>query len=101
MARRWIPRICVGVFVLGIAGIIVATINGNNPGVIMSLGLAIALAVVALLTSSAVTGQGRIDVFDDAAAERVERLVAELVAAGADEATVRALVRETRRLGRQ
>ena len=99
MARRWIPRVCIAVFVAGIAGIIVATINGNNAGVILSIGLVIVLAAVAMLTTNSVVGSRRIEVFDEAAAEKVERIITPLVADGADEATVRALVRETRRLG--
>ncbi|CAN5572980.1 hypothetical protein BH10ACT2_BH10ACT2_05800 [soil metagenome] len=101
MARRWIPRVCTAVFALGIAGIIVATINGNNPGIILSIGLAIVLAAVALLTTAAVASNRRIPVFDEAAGEKLERLIAGLVAQGADEAAVRDLVRETRRLGDQ
>ncbi|MCE9621400.1 MAG: hypothetical protein K8R99_03530 [Actinomycetia bacterium] len=101
MARRWIPRVCTAVFVAGVAGIIVATINGNNAGVILSIGLVIVLAAVALLTATAVDATRRIEAFDDAAAEKLERLVMELVADGADESAVRALVRETRRLGQQ
>lgn len=99
MARRWIPRVCIAVFVAGIAGIIVATINGNNAGVILSIGLVIVLAAVAMLTTNSVGSTNRIEVFDEAAAEKVERMIAGLVADGADEAAVRALVRETRRLG--
>lgn len=99
MARRWIPRVCIAVFVAGIAGIIVATINGNNAGVILSIGLVIVLAAVAMLTTNSVGASRRIEVFDEAAAEKVERIITKLVAAGADEATVRSLVRETRRLG--
>jgi ABC-type nickel/cobalt efflux system permease component RcnA len=87
------------VFVAGIAGIIAATINGNNAGVVLSIGLAIVLAAIALLTVSAVGAHERIDAFDDAAGENLERLVAALVADGADEAAVRAVVREARRLG--
>ena len=101
MARRWIPRVCTAVFVAGIAGIIVATINGNNAGVILSIGLVIVLAAVALLTATSVNVTGRIEVFDDAAAEKLERMVMALVADGANETAVRALVRETRRLGHQ
>ncbi len=101
MARRWIPRVCGAVFVSGVAGIIVATVNGNNAGVILSIGLVIVLATVALLTATSVGVNGRIEVFDEAAAEKLERMVMELVADGADEADVRALVRETRRLGQQ
>ncbi|MEQ1873147.1 MAG: hypothetical protein ABL953_05410 [Ilumatobacteraceae bacterium] len=99
MARRWIPRVCIAVFVAGIAGIIVATINGNNEGVVLSIGLVIVLAAVAMLTINAIGGSRRIEVFDEAAAEKVERIITTLVADGADEATVRSLVRETRRLG--
>lgn len=99
MARRWIPRVCTALFVAGIAGIIVATINGNNSGVILSIGLVIVLAAVAMLTVNSVGVNRSIEVFDEAAAEKVERMVMALVANGADEAKVRALVRETRRLG--
>ena len=100
MARRWIPRVCAAVFVGGIAGIIIASINGNNAGVILTIGLCIVLAAVALLTIGATTLKGRIDVFDEAAAEQLEAQVATLVAAGADEATVRGLVRDAMKLGR-
>ena len=101
MARRWIPRVCTAVFVAGIAGLIVATINGNNAGVVLSIGLVIVVAAVALLTATSVGAGQRIEVFDEAAAEKLERMVTALVADGADEAAVRALVRETRRLDQQ
>lgn len=101
MARRWIPRVCAAIFVAGIAGIIIASINGNNAGVVLSIGLVIVLAAVALLTIGAIGGRDRIDVFDEADAERLEGQVAALVAAGADEAQVRALVRDAMRLGRR
>ena len=101
MARRWIPRVCAVVFVAGIAGIIIASVNGNNAGVVLSIGLCIVLAAVALLTIGAVGGRDRIDVFDEADAERLEGQVAALVEAGADEDAVRALVREAMRLGRR
>ena len=101
MARRWIPRVCGVVFAAGVAGIIIATINGNNAGVILSIGLAIVLAAVAMLTANSVGVTRHIDVFDEAAAEKLERMVMDLVANGADETRVRALVRETRRLGQK
>ncbi len=100
MARRWIPRVCAVVFVCGIAGIIIASVNGNNAGYVLSIGLTIVLAAVALLTYGAVTAKGRIDAFDDAAAEQLEAQVTALVAAGADEQQVRALVRDAMRVGR-
>ena len=101
MARRWIPRVCTAVFVAGIAGIIVTTINGNNAGIVLTIGLVIVLAAVALLTATSVGAGKRIEVFDEAAAEKLERMVTALVADGADERAVRKLVRETRRLGQQ
>ena len=101
MARRWLPRVCTAIFVAGVAGIIVATINGNNAGVILSIGLVIALAAIALLAATAVDGARRIDVFDDAASEKLERMITDLVAKGAHETAVRALVRETHRLGQR
>ncbi|MCO5329478.1 MAG: hypothetical protein M9961_05305 [Ilumatobacteraceae bacterium] len=101
MARRWIPRVCAVVFVAGIAGIIIASVNGNNAGVVLSIGLAIAMAAIALLTIGAVGGRDRIDVFDEADAERLEGQVSALVEAGADEGAVRALVRDAMKLGRR
>lgn len=93
MAARWIPRVCGVVFVGGIAGLIVASVRGNNAGVVLSIGLAIAFAAVVLLTHSAVTPRTRIDAFDEARLERLEARITALVAAGAPEAEVRDLVR--------
>jgi drug/metabolite transporter (DMT)-like permease len=101
MARRLIPRLCAAVFVAGIVGIIIASVNGNNAGFILSIGLCIVLAAVALLTFGAVTAKGRVDAFDDADAEQLEAQVTALVATGAPEDQVRALVREAMRLGRR
>lgn len=92
---------CTAVFVAGVASIIVATINGNNAGVVLTIGLVIVLAAVALLTATSVGASRSIEVFDEAAAEKLERMVAALVADGANEKKVRALIRETRRLGQQ
>jgi hypothetical protein len=89
------------VFVAGIAGIIVASVNGNNAGFVLTIGLCIVLAAVALLTYGAVTAKSRIDVFDEADAEQLEQQVTALVAAGAPEDRVRALVRDAMRLGRR
>jgi cell division protein FtsW (lipid II flippase) len=93
MARRWIPRVCAAIFVCGIAGLIVTSIAGNNNGWVLTVGAAIVLAAVALLTHSAVTGGRRIDEFVDADAEALEQHIQRLVHQGADEAEVRALVR--------
>jgi len=101
MARRWIPRACAVVFVAGIAGIIVASIDGNNAGFVLVCGLAMVIAAVALLTLAAVAHTDRLDAFDEAAAEQLEQQVAALVAAGAPDQQVRALVRDAMRLGRR
>ena len=101
MARQLIPRVSALVFVAGIAGIIVASINGNNAGVILTIGLAIAFAAVALLTHTATRQREPIDVFDDAAMERLELGIRSLVETGADEDRVRALVRDALRVGRR
>ena len=61
MARRWIPRACAALFAAGIAGLIIASIDGNNAGVILTIGLGITLAAVALLTTGAVAAKDRID----------------------------------------
>jgi hypothetical protein len=101
MARRWIPRVCAGIFVAGIAGLIISSVAGNNAGVVLSIGLAIVFAAVALLTYGAVTPKQRIDAFDEARAEQLEVQVAELVRAGAPEDQVRALVREAMRISQR
>jgi hypothetical protein len=101
MARRWIPRVCAVVFVAGIAGIIVASVDGNNAGLVLVCGLGMVLAAVALLTLGAVTPKDRIEAFDEADAERLEQQVNALVAAGAPDEQVRALVRDAMRLGRR
>jgi hypothetical protein len=100
VARRWIPRICTGIFVAGIAGLIISSVAGNNAGVVLSIGLAIVFAAVALLTYGAVTAKDRIAPFDEARAEQLEQQVTALVEAGAPEDQVRALVRDAMRIGR-
>lgn len=97
MARRWIPRVCGAVFVAGIAGLIVASINGNNAGIVLTIGLAIAFAAIALLSHSATRQREPIDAFDDAAMERLEQRIQTLVSAGAPESQLRELVRDVLR----
>lgn len=101
MAARWITRACIATFVLGIAGLIISSIAGNNNGVVLSIGAVIAVAVVALLVTSTVTAHDRIDAFVEADAERLEERIVELVQAGADENAVRSLVRDAIRLERR
>ena len=101
MARRWIPRACAGVFVAGIAGLIISSVAGNNAGYVLSIGLVMVFAAIALLTYAAVTANERIEPFDEARAEQLEAQVAALVQSGAPEAQVRALVRDALRIGRR
>jgi hypothetical protein len=101
MARRWIPRVCGGVFVAGIAGLIISSVAGNNAGFVLSIGLCIVFAAIALLTYGAVTAKDRIEPFDEARAEQLEHQVQALVETGAPEEQVRALVRDAMRVGRR
>jgi hypothetical protein len=101
MAARWITRACIVTFVLGIAGLIISSIAGNNNGVVLTIGAAIAVAVLALLITSTVTTGRRIDAFVEADAERIEDQIVALVRGGADENAVRSLVRDAIRLERR
>jgi len=98
--RAAVAVICVA----GIAGMIIGTVaTDNNNGVVITFGLITAVSVLLLITATAVSkaagarADGRVD---DVLAEQVERHVAALVAAGAREDDVRALVRDAVRLGR-
>jgi hypothetical protein len=100
MAKSWISRACAAVFVGGIVGIIVTSIVDNNNGLVLTFGAAMTLAAIVLIAVNAVTARERIDVFDEARAEQLEARIGELVAAGADESEVRALVRDAQHLRR-
>jgi hypothetical protein len=97
MATRLITRACIAVFVCGIAGLIISSIAGNNNGLVLTIGGAIVVAAVVLMAVNTVTVHDRIEAFDEAAAEQLDSQVTRLVEQGADEADVRALVREARR----
>jgi hypothetical protein len=101
VATRLITRVCIAVFVCGVAGLIISSVAGNNNGVVLTIGGCIVLAAIVLMTVNTVTVDERIDAFDDAVAEQLEAQVARLVAQGADETDVRTLVREARRSGRR
>ncbi len=87
-------------FVAGLAGIIVTSIVNNNNALVLTFGGCMTLAAVVLIAVSAVTSRDRIDVFVDAEAEVLESRIDALVAGGADETAVRALVRDAMRLRR-
>lgn len=100
-ALRVIRIVCTVVFVAGIAGMIVTSINGNNVGLVTTIGMTTAVAALVLLTASTVAARQRLDVFDDALAERIETRIGQLTQAGTDEAELRRLVAEAIDLGRR
>ena len=101
MSPRWIRRIVLVTFVLGIAGMIVASI-ADRTGAAITAGLVTAVAVVCLVLVTATAGPDAFGapIVDPDAAADLERRINELVDAGADEAQVRSLVRAARRLPR-
>jgi len=76
---------------LGVAGMIVASALDAN-GAALTFGLVTAGAIACLIVATAVGGSA--PPADDERAARVETLISDLVAAGADETAVRNLVRE-------
>jgi hypothetical protein len=99
-ALKRIRIVCAVIFVAGIGGIIATSIVSNNNGGIIGIGLVTSIAAIVLLTASTIATHKRIDAFDDVAAEQLERQVAALVASGADDEQVRAVVRSAIDLGR-
>lgn len=97
---RPIRIVCAITFVLGIAGMIISSVDGNNVGRVTAIGTISAIGALVLLAASSVSSRHRIDVFDEATAERLEQQIASLVARGTDEATLRKLVRDAAGLGR-
>jgi hypothetical protein len=99
----WIRRIVLVVCALAIAGMIIASIT-THTGVAIALGVTAAVAVMCLMLVTAVAGPeafGRAQPVDEGAAADLERRVEALVASGADEADVRALIRAVRRMSRR
>ena len=103
-----VRRIVVAVCVFGVAGLIVTSIL-DRTGAAVTIGLVTAGAVVCLIVATAVAPPVATATssaapvppgVDEAQAARVEQIVGELVADGADEGAVRDLVRESLRLGR-
>ena len=95
---RWL---CAVVFVCGIAGIIVSSINGNNAGWVVTIGLTTTLAAIILIIASTVASRQRIGAFNEVAAEKLESLIADQVARGASEDAMREIARRAIELGRQ
>lgn len=101
MSPRAVRRVVIGLCGAGVAGMIVASVL-DDTGLALTFGLLTAAAVACLMVATAVAGPGGAQTLpaDEERAERVERLVRRLVAGGAEEPLVRALVREAVRLGR-
>lgn len=100
MALRLVRIICFALFLMGIPGLIISSIAGNNEGWVLSIGMITAIAAVVLIAVSATTSRTRIDAFDEVRAERIEARIRALVEAGADETEVRSLVRDSLDLAR-
>jgi len=101
MPISWFRTGAAVVWLAGIAGMIIGSVNGNNNGWVVTCGMATATASVVLLSATAATRRDRIDVFEEADAERLEEQDQSLVDAGADDTEVRSLVRDAMRLGRR
>lgn len=95
-------RVVLGACVAGIGGMIAGSVAGND-GVALTAGLVTAAAVGALMLTTAVAGAPApaAPVGAEELAAEVESKVRALVAGGADEASVRELVRDAVRLGRE
>ena len=98
MSPHVVRRVVIAVCVAGIAGMIVSSI-ADNTGAALTAGLVTAIAVLCLIVATAVTGAQGLGV-SELLANDVEERVESLVADGADEAEVRALVGAAVKLGR-
>lgn len=97
---RNIRIVCIITFVVGIAGMIISSVDGNNVGRVTTFGIFSAIGAVVLLANTSIVGHPRVDVFDEAAAEQLERQITSLVDRGTDEPALRKLVRDAARFGR-
>lgn len=101
LAIRNIRILCSITFIGGIAGMIVTSIAGNNVGVVNTIGGTTAIAALVLLVATISSTTNRPEVFDQAAAERLEQKIFKLTKAGTDEAELRDLVRQATQLGKK
>jgi uncharacterized protein YggE len=85
----------------GIAGMIVASVRGNNNGWVVTAGFVTLIPALVLLAVNLVLNAERGATVDESLAERVERQVDELRDRGTDEEALRRLVRDAVRLGRR
>lgn len=94
MSAKAVRQFVIIVCAAGIGGMIAGSIADNN-GIAITAGIVTAIAVLCLIVATSVTGGATVG-----SGERVEELAGDLVADGADEATVRDLIREAVKLGR-
>ena len=94
MTAKGVRRLVMVVCVAGIGGMIAGSIADNN-GAALTAGVVTAVAVLCLMVATAVTGGATVG-----SGERVEELAEDLVADGANETSVRELIRESVKLGR-
>ena len=99
-AVRTIRISCVVIFVFGIAGMIISSIAGSNGGVVTTIGVTTAVAALVLLIASVSSNTSRLEVFDEANAQILERQIVELVKSGTDEIALRSIVRDATKFGR-
>jgi len=94
--------VVIGLCAVGIVGMIVASVAGNNNGWVVTFGLVAAVSIVVLMAFSAAsrTAPTSTGAVDETVAARVEQQIRSLVETGADETAVRDLVRDAVRLGR-
>lgn len=97
MSPRTIRRLLIAACVAGVAGMIVTSIVDSADGA-LTFGLLTAAAAFGMILVTAVTTGGSARSEDDLG-EAVEERVTALVASGADERSVRALVGDAMRLG--
>jgi len=99
LALRNIRIICSIIFIAGIAGMIITSIAGNNVGLVNTIGGTTAISALVLLVATIIANTTRPEVFDDAAAERLELKIVALAKSGADEKELRELARLATQLG--
>ena len=105
MTLRVLRWAVIAICVVGIAGMIIGSIADNNNGVVVTFGLITAVSIIVLMAvattaRSLEARQTAAAEVDEALAEEIEARVQALVAAGADEMSVRDLVGQATRLHR-
>jgi hypothetical protein len=108
VSPRLVRRVVLGVFVLGIGGMIAGSIADNN-GMAITFGLITAVAALGLVLVTSVSPPGSLakpgapvtTEEDERLAADLEARIEQLVADGADEETVRKLVGRAVEMGRR